>query len=259
VRAVQNLKRRDAVLLQQLRQWEDQTIGLIQEFFPQYLDLAWSRAEPQSDAVKWSAGRVWECLMKNYGIVRVSQADPFPREPAQPVVKWFARATQGKFLSPHDAIWRAPKWFARSKVGAYRKLCKYSANMALRFDDALGDLERYARLNISARAQQSASAQPNAALDNHPTFDVSDDYRTITYQDRTHYLTQNQAAMMRELHANYILGRATTKNSLLAAIQSETSQVKDSWKRSPLWGSLVVSCKNGLYRLNIPGLAKRKS
>ena len=82
VRVVKDLKSRDAVIVQQLRQWEDQTIGSIKEFFPHYLSLAGVQPELQGDEVRWAAGRVWDCLEKNYGISRVSRTSTCQKAPA---------------------------------------------------------------------------------------------------------------------------------------------------------------------------------
>lgn len=90
------------------------------------------------------------------------------------------------------------------------------------------------------------------------SFDVSEDYGTVRYRGKDHVLTSNQSLMMRVLHQAY-LNRFpdVEKLKLLAAIENEESQVKDSWKRSPLWGTLIVSSKRrGRYRLNLPKPAR---
>jgi hypothetical protein len=60
--------------------------------------------------------------------------------------------------------------------------------------------------------------------------------------------------MVKLLHDAYQHGTpAVGKATLLAAIEAETSRVRDSFKNSPLWGTLVVSNTKprGTYQLDL--------
>ncbi len=84
-------------------------------------------------------------------------------------------------------------------------------------------------------------------------FRTSDDYRTICFNGKSHQLTRNQSVIVRLLHAAHRRGTpAVGQETLLKAIEAETSRVRDSFKKSPLWGTLVVPGeRRGTYRLNL--------
>jgi hypothetical protein len=89
-------------------------------------------------------------------------------------------------------------------------------------------------------------------------FEVSPDYLTVRYRGEEIILTRNQSQMLKVLHGAYLSGFPDVeKLKLLAAIDNEESQVKDSWKSSPLWRTLIVSKRKGVYRLDLP--SKRKA
>jgi hypothetical protein len=90
--------------------------------------------------------------------------------------------------------------------------------------------------------------QPTAS-----TFSASADYRSIRYNGAAHTLTRNQAAIIKILHEAFQRGTPSVgKSELLAAIESKNVRIQDSFKRSPLWQTLVVSGKRrGTYRLNL--------
>jgi hypothetical protein len=84
-------------------------------------------------------------------------------------------------------------------------------------------------------------------------FVASPDYRTVCFRGKEYSLTRNQSTIVRLLHEAYT-GRtpAVGKELLLAAIQAETSRVRDSFRNSPLWGSLIIPGKRrGAYQLNL--------
>jgi hypothetical protein len=68
-----------------------------------------------------------------------------------------------------------------------------------------------------------------------PIFSASEDYRSVTYKGDSHILTQNQSIMVRLLHCAHLAGHPEVgKDRLLLAIESETSEVRSSFKNSPL-------------------------
>jgi hypothetical protein len=87
-----------------------------------------------------------------------------------------------------------------------------------------------------------------------PEFSAGSDYRTVRFRGEEHHLTQNQSVIIKMLHEAYLHGtRAVGKLTLLKAIEAETSRVRDSFKRSPLWGTLILSNRKprGTYQLNL--------
>jgi hypothetical protein len=87
-----------------------------------------------------------------------------------------------------------------------------------------------------------------------PIFIPSEDYRSIKYKGILHRVTRNQATIVKLLHKAHINGTpALGKEVLLAAIEAETSRVRDSFKGSRLWGTLVVTNRSprGTYQLNL--------
>jgi hypothetical protein len=104
---------------------------------------------------------------------------------------------------------------------------------------------------------QAVTPPGNLNTSNDSVFRCSEDYGTVRYQGKDHILTPNQSSMMRVLHEAYLKGFPDVeKLRLLAAIENEESQVKDSWKGSPLWQTLIVSsARRGRYRLNLPAVA----
>ena len=84
-------------------------------------------------------------------------------------------------------------------------------------------------------------------------FSAFDDYRSICFNGETFELTRKQAGIVKVLHKAFKRGTPSVdKLTLLAAVESETSQMRDLFKHSPLWQKLVVSGKRrGTYRLNL--------
>jgi hypothetical protein len=78
------------------------------------------------------------------------------------------------------------------------------------------------------------------------------DYRSISFNGETYGLTRNQATIVKLLDDAYKRGTPDVgKDTLLGAMEAETSRVRDSFKKSPLWGKLIVAGKTkGTYRLN---------
>jgi hypothetical protein len=84
------------------------------------------------------------------------------------------------------------------------------------------------------------------------SFRHSNDYRSIVFNGEHHALTPNQATIVRILHEALERGTPSLgKATLLDAIESETSRLQDSFRKSELWGTLVVSDRRGTYRLNL--------
>lgn len=100
---------------------------------------------------------------------------------------------------------------------------------------------------IEAMPRGSVADLNRAALQHTP------DYRSIRFHGQEYTLTKNQAKIIALLHAALQAGMpAVDKNTLLSAIEQETSRVRDSFKKSPLWNKLVVpGARRGTYRLDL--------
>jgi hypothetical protein len=85
-------------------------------------------------------------------------------------------------------------------------------------------------------------------------FAHSPDYRTIRFRGKQYHLTRNQSKIVQLLHQSYLNGTpAVGKELLLRDIEAETSRVRDSFKNSPLWRSLIIpnEQRRGTYQLNL--------
>ena len=87
-----------------------------------------------------------------------------------------------------------------------------------------------------------------------PIFSHSTDYCSIRYKGVPYALTRNQSTIIKLLHEAYLKGTPSLrKDALLSAIEAETSRVRDSFKGSPLWGTLIVANKKprGTVKLDL--------
>jgi hypothetical protein len=87
-----------------------------------------------------------------------------------------------------------------------------------------------------------------------PIFTASEDYCSISYKGVSYTLTRKQSTIIKLLHKAHCNGTpALRKDYLLSAIESETGRVRDSFKGSALWGTLIVSNRSprGTYQLKL--------
>jgi len=85
-------------------------------------------------------------------------------------------------------------------------------------------------------------------------FTHTTDFRTLTFSGQTHVLTQNQAIVVGMLHEAWSSGTPELGHShILENLRATASRLRDTFKRSPLWGVLVIpGRKRGTVRLNLP-------
>lgn len=108
---------------------------------------------------------------------------------------------------------------------------------------------------------------PNSSREPEPqesSFWVAEDCRSVHFDGSTHALTSTQGQMMKVLYEAHQSDRpVVSKRKLLGVIERETSEIRDTWRDSPLWNTLIVSAeKRGTYRLSVPTkaeLAREKS
>jgi hypothetical protein len=140
---------------------------------------------------------------------------------------------------------RSDEWLRFAKIIAGSRSRRVGPENA-RQENAHGTEQGKAR----SGQNQSAGAKKNR----YPIFSASGDYCSITYNGVSHTLTRNQSTIIKLLHEAYLKGTPSLrKDALLAAIGAETSRVRDSFKGSQLWGTLIVSNDRprGTYRLNL--------
>ena len=81
----------------------------------------------------------------------------------------------------------------------------------------------------------------------------SEDYVSITFNDQTFTLTSRQAQVVQilhEAHKNELPD--VVQHHILEELGSQRSRLRDTFKRSDLWGTLIVQGKkSGTYRLNL--------
>ena len=120
---------------------------------------------------------------------------------------------------------------------------------------------REERLSVKTktdRTDQRVGAQQNMPLPaaNHPeddAFSASEDYRSVRFKGKGYVTTRYQATMIRVMHQAHIAGHPDVgAATLLEATENETSAVRNTFKTSPLWRTLVVGKRRGTYRLNLP-------
>jgi len=99
-----------------------------------------------------------------------------------------------------------------------------------------------------------APGDRQSRLPKEPLFSPSDDYRSVRFDGNEYLLTLNQSKIVRCLHDAHARKHPNVaKARLLSAIGSETSEIRDSFRKSPLWKTLVVSGgRRGTYRLKLP-------
>jgi len=98
------------------------------------------------------------------------------------------------------------------------------------------------------------SAKPKSPLASHAVeFSPSDDYRSAAFRGQRYSFTSRQAQVIEMLHKAFAKGTpALGKDHILEQLESSNSRLRDTFKKHPAWGSLIVSGeKRGTYRLNL--------
>ncbi len=89
-------------------------------------------------------------------------------------------------------------------------------------------------------------------------FQHSNDYRSVVFGGQQHTLTSQQAHVVKMLHQAYSSGTPDLgKDYILEELETPASRLRDTFKSSRLWGTLIVTgTKRGTYRLNLNDLPK---
>ncbi|MGA7637525.1 MAG: hypothetical protein WCB00_11385 [Candidatus Acidiferrales bacterium] len=91
-------------------------------------------------------------------------------------------------------------------------------------------------------------------------FEHSGDYRSIWWNGKDHSLTYRQALVVQLLYEAYLAGTPGLSGAyILEKLEATTSRLRDSFRRSDLWGKgklIIPGTKRGLYCLNLPDPAR---
>jgi hypothetical protein len=143
----------------------------------------------------------------------------------------------------------------RGEGGVILRVCEASATFSARLErNALvTNLDR--ERNLESRPKPKKAKGKRAVPATHRSqLIASKDYRSIKYNGVSYTLTRNQSTIIRLLHEAYSAGTpALGKGALLSALEVETSRVRDSFKNSPLWNTLIIANHKprGTYQLNL--------
>jgi hypothetical protein len=110
-------------------------------------------------------------------------------------------------------------------------------------------------VSTTESATQRILAAPIAASAraNHKSFKHSPDYRSIFFDGKHYTSTARQAQIIQMLHIASASGTPDLSDShILEEIESPSSRLRDSFKGSELWGTLIVSTRRGTHRLSLP-------
>ena len=158
-------------------------------------------------------------------------------------------------------------WERQDEVTTERWLDRFAEDIILSLERVLRGSVGRAHLAELKQTPIPTSEQPRAAIaEDHPRtallgrstevlmeFGHTDDYRSIRHQGKEHSLTARQATVVKLLHEALLSGYPlVAKARLLSAVESETSAVRDIFKGSPLWNTLISPAGGrGFYRLNL--------
>jgi hypothetical protein len=120
------------------------------------------------------------------------------------------------------------------------------------------------KLELTSRSESPATPGLIPKKDSIPKedeeFKHSDDFRSIRWQGISYSLTPGQAQIVQILHEGCMAGTPELPNAyILEKLEATTSRLRDSFKRTDLWGDgkLIIPCKRrGMYRLNLPDPAR---
>lgn len=217
--------------------------------------------------------------------------ESFMSDHARDTAEWVRGACDRRpntYLDAEDEIhgrpWRAPTflmmnplgdapydpkraWERQGEVVSLACLKKFEENLHWRLQARLDKAEGEARLVEAKRFPLVSPAPKSTNLSGNqigpsagatsperaPGFAHSDDYRSIRFRGESYTLSPGQAIIVGTLHKAYLAGHAdVSKAKLLDAVEAETSEVRDFFRKSPLWKTLVCSGpRRGSYRIGL--------
>ena len=163
--------------------------------------------------------------------------------PARPQVKPDVAPQPPPVSQKHDRPW------ASSDVVELRSVLDSQLSQNSRAL-AEGQLPPDSLLRLVAANDRQESETPDSPPG---VFAHSDDYISITFRGQSYTLTDSQAAAVRVLHENAKRGTPyVNQHTVLAEIESGAKRLRDLFRDSLLWDTLIVMGKRGgIYKLNI--------
>ncbi|HEV2418662.1 MAG TPA: hypothetical protein VGX94_12725 [Terriglobia bacterium] len=124
--------------------------------------------------------------------------------------------------------------------GEQRRIKTLERNIAM--EDAVIEILQRRMLGADQRRDEDDSSR----------FAHSDDFRSVKFGGVSHTVTKSQAAVIRLLYeASLTEMPEVAHERIMETVGLRTSQLRDTFKGSPLWGTLIVWSHKGLYRLNL--------
>jgi hypothetical protein len=160
---------------------------------------------------------------------------------------WTLRFARGKNIS--DRLSRdQTKTLIRLKQGISKRL----------FENALTTGEHEARVTLATQPAFSRIENSVSIEDADVDLRHAADFSYVDYGGARHYLRANQKIVIRALHVRRMRGELCVHKSVLCS-ELGGGEVKDSFKNSPLWRTLVLPNRSpkGTYSLNLAPASKK--
>ena len=167
-------------------------------------------------------------------------------------------------FAPYDPKWvwgrqdeaTSLKWltrFARDLEIRLKEQLRYAAGQAQLTEAKTSPFIRSDRKNTHPSDNQAMAAIKQVSPEIDCIFSHTDDYQSIRFLGETYSLTERQAVIVGMLHKAHLVGHPdVAKRKLLRAIDAESSEVRDSFRKSALWNTLIrPGIRRGYYRIQL--------
>ena len=177
--------------------------------------------------------------------------------------------------------WRAPKlvvmtpskfahyepdriWERQDERTSLRWLQRFADDLKLWVHAALQGATGEAKLTDASAIAVTGATAVSTSLDRDPLhpeylplsethleFKYDEDCRSIRYRGEPYAPTSRQAIIVSILHKGFLTGHPDqSKENLITAIEAETSEVRDQFRETPLWKTLIIpGARRGTYRI----------
>ena len=167
--------------------------------------------------------------------------EPFRDEPYLESAAW-------ELLDPLDSLKEADRCADELIARLKRELrqCKLAHSRGLNMDPTNQEAHRKFHANEAGGEVRPAHHKASREL----PCTASEDFRSVLYEGKPYTLTRQQGRMLEVLIEAYRRGHCVVdKDRLLRAAEAETSEVRNFWRNSPLWRTLITSPRKGAYEL----------
>ncbi len=158
-----------AVFSENFVRWREDSVSVIKQHFPQYVELGLKyNGLLQSAIPEWAEDQAWEILRGQCGVKRFGEPQ-VSRHVSTSVRWWLAVASEGNFeANVPDSGWYPPKWFASNEAAAFKSLRDLSYGLSLRFHGALDEELERARLRLALHEPDPLQRATGRAPDRYP-------------------------------------------------------------------------------------------